>query len=234
MADRRPNQDEMVIGGQRRDETPETDATYRDASYLGTSADDDEEVRDLGFIVDDHDDRRATLTGDWQRLDDLDTDEPLETHRTGAIPHSVSMRERGAPRDWFATDFHEDNAVAEQQEQDFVTTSMLPVDPEMKDGTDDFTDESLHDLHGAARTTDIAGHVTGIGYGFGTSLTQDLGRDGFDVRDNPLVQPEGSPISDDRVSHAGLGTLDVDEMADEGELDLLVEIAARDAENGSE
>ena len=39
------------------------------ASYLGTDAGDEEEVRDLGFIVDDHDDRRIMLTGDRQRLD---------------------------------------------------------------------------------------------------------------------------------------------------------------------
>jgi hypothetical protein len=191
MADRGPDQDRMPVGG--TDERQ--DATYRDASYLGTSENDDEEVRDLGFIVDDHDDRRATLTGGWQRLDDLDTDEPLETNRSGKIPHATALRERGAPGDWFATDYHVENAAAEAQEEDFVKTSLLPTDPDMNEGMDDFTDETMTDTHGAGLSTDITGRVTGVGEGSGTAITQDMGRGGFDVRDNPLVEDAGDQLA---------------------------------------
>ena len=36
--------------------------------------DDEEEVFDLGFIIDDRDDRRDSLLASWQPLDDMDTD----------------------------------------------------------------------------------------------------------------------------------------------------------------
>ncbi len=57
MSDRGPNQDVM-----RLSEESQPDATYRDAGYLGTSAVDDEEVYDLGFIVDHHNDRWGAQT----------------------------------------------------------------------------------------------------------------------------------------------------------------------------
>src|SRR3954447_14384054 len=65
MSDRGPNQDMTDTSGQaKREQTP--DATYRDATYLGTSEDDeDDEVQDLGFIVEDRDDRRTLLTESW-------------------------------------------------------------------------------------------------------------------------------------------------------------------------
>lgn len=183
MADRGPNQDEMRIGRVDLD-----DPTYRDASYLGTDQEDEEEVRDLGFIVDDHDDRRGTLHESWQRLDDLDTDEPLETNRSGRIPHEVSLRAAGAPPEAFATDFNVQNAAGEQQEEDFVTTSLLSEDPDMNEGMDDFTDETMEDTHGAPIATDILGRVTGVADGLGATIPQDLGSGGFQIEDNPLVE----------------------------------------------
>jgi hypothetical protein len=207
MSDRGPNQDLMPIGGQPEGQ----DATYRDASYLGTSEDDEEEVRDLGFIVDDHDDRRSTLAGDWQRLDDLDTDEPLETNRSGPIPHGVSLREQGAPEEWFATDYHTRHAEAEAQEEDFVETSLLQEDPEMNAGADDFTSESMRDIHGSVTSTDITGAVTGVAYGAGTSLAQDLGSGGFQIRDNPLTDEENLPEADKLMEDEVDGPHDYDE-----------------------
>lgn len=122
---------------------------YRDATCVGDKKDDEEEVHDLGFIVDDHDDRRATLTGEWQRLETLDTDEPIGPSRDGDLPDEAEQAARGVPPNWFATDYNEQNAEAEGQEEDFVRTSLLREDPEMNDGADDFTSESLQDLHGA-------------------------------------------------------------------------------------
>lgn len=183
MADRGPNQDQMRIGRVDRD-----DPTYRDASYLGTDQEDEEEVRDLGFIVDDHDDRRGTLQESWQRLDDLDTDEPLETNRSGMIPHEVSMRAAGPPPQAYPTDFNVQNVEAEQQEEDFVQTSMLREDPEMNEGMDDFTDETMHDARGAPLATSILGQVPGVADGLGASVPQDLGSGGFQIEDNPLVE----------------------------------------------
>jgi len=170
-----PNQDLMPIGGDAEADNTELDPTYEDAGYLGTDEDDSEEVRDLGFIIDDHDDRRGTLTENWQRLDDLDTDEPLETNRSGPIPHAVALQERGAPPELFATDYNATHAVAEAQEEDFVATSMLDVDPDINAGADDYTSDSVEQLSGAPAATDIYGQVLGVASGLGTSVAQDLG-----------------------------------------------------------
>ena len=213
MGDRGPNSDLMPLDLEPGDE----DATYRDASYLGDSPDDDEEVRDLGFIVDDHDDRRATLTDAWQRLDDLDTDEPLETNRSGPIPHEVALREKGPSSERFATDYHVDNAEAEAQEQDFVETSMLSSDPEMNDGVDDYTSETLSGIHNEPLTTDIAGQVTGVTHGLGTSLPQDLGRGGFSIQDNPLEDTEGHSGDTEQLGDPALGTRSVKTLSTDEE-----------------
>jgi hypothetical protein len=208
----------------------EIDPTYEAASYLGTDEDDSEEVRDLGFIVDDHDDRRITLTGGFQRLDDLDTDEPLETNRSGEIPHRTSLMERGAPPEWFATDYNVTNAVAEQQQEDFVRTSMLDSDPDMNAGSEDFTDDTLHGIHGELATTDIMGRLPGVGQGLGSTLAQDLGSGGFQIRDNPLMRPKGQPISGELLSDAAMGRHDRDELDEDEELTLLADRAVRDME----
>jgi len=211
MIDRGPNQDEPPLGPTQDKE----DATYRDASYLGTSEEDDEEVRDLGFIVEDHDDRRIHLTGGWQRLDDLDTNEPLETNRSGPIPHETALRERGASSEWFATDYHVAHAAAEAQEEDFVETSMLSSDPDMNDGMDDFTDESLRTVGNATAVTDITGQVTGVGEGAGTTVALDMGRVGFEIRDNPMADDPG-----DRLALAGReGGVELDDYDDDKQAD---------------
>ena len=220
-----PNQDLMPVGGEARPADEETDATYEDAGYLGTDEDDSEEVRDLGFIVEDHDDRRGTLTENWQRLDDLDTDEPLETNRSGPIPHAVALQERGAPPELFATDYNASHAAAEAQEEDFVETSMLDVDPDINAGADDETSESLEELSGAPAATDIYGRVMGVASGLGTSVPQDLGRGGFQIRDNPLADADDLPSPEEAMQAAWTDYSD-EENADEAE-------APDDAESGS-
>lgn len=213
MSDRGPNQD--LMGD--RSPVKDGDPTYRDASYLGADEDDGDEPRDLGFIVDDHDDRRATLTGGWQRLDDLDTDEPLEVNPKGPIPHEVALRERGASPEWFAKDYYVEHAAAEAQEDDFVETSMLQTDPNSEDGAEDFTDDSFRAVDGAIAVADIAGHVRGVARGLGTSVPQDLGTGGFQIQDNPLaVEP---------LTEAQIAALqeDEDEAVDEAELMALAE-----------
>jgi hypothetical protein len=222
MSDRGPNPDQMPVGGR----PDEPDATYRDASYLGTSEDDEEEVQDLGFIVEDRRDERAMLTDGWQRLDDLDTDEPLETNRTGKIPGARQLREEGADDEWFATDYHVDHAAGEEQEADFAATSMLESDPDMNAGMDDFTDETLTELDGDPERVGIRGRAPGVVAGLGTSVPQDIGKGGFAIRDNPLMQPENRPISDERLSDEATGRRDVDDMGSDAELDALADRAA--------
>jgi len=225
-ADRGPNQDYMHL---------ESDPDLIDDPLLQTAAtrrsdvDDQEEMQDLGFIVEDHDDRRATLTDGWQRLDHLDTNEPLETNRKGNIPHETALRERGVRQERFATDYHVDNARAEAQEADFVRTSMLDSDPDMNDGDGDFTSETLDDIHGQEIATDICGHVNGAAPGLGTSVPLDGGREAFDVRDNPLVRPQGQPISGTLLSDEALGERDVDEMGSDADLEALADRASRGA-----
>ncbi|MBI3910206.1 MAG: hypothetical protein HY320_04650 [Armatimonadetes bacterium] len=215
----------------------EGDAKYRDASYLGTDPEEREEVQDLGFIVEDHDDRRIHLTGGWQRVDLVDTDEPLETGRSAPIPGMEELEAQDPPQEWFATDYHVDHLQGEVQEEDFVETSMLDVDPHEQSGVEDYTDESDLDRNGIPNATDVIGHVQGIGYGFGTTLPQDIGPEGFEVADNPLVRPAPAqpfPVSQGPVSEPALGLRDVDEMGTDEDLDRLADLAAGEEEREAE
>jgi hypothetical protein len=208
------------------------DQKYRDESYLGDPEDDnvEPEVRDLGFIVDDRDDRRIkTVDGTWDRLDRLDTDEALETNEDEPLP--IDSESGAPPAAAFASNYNLDHLEGEEQEEDFVETSMLAIDPDGADGADDFTDESDLDADGRRETTGITGHVTGIARGFGTDLPMDIGSEGFEVRDNPLMQPvdPDHPISDEILSDEALGLRDIDEMGSEAELERLADQGARAA-----
>jgi hypothetical protein len=223
MADRGPNSDQGRV-----DKSPgREDRTYEDATYLGTDEEDDVEVQDLGFIVDDREDRRIAFPGAWQRLDEIDTDEPLEEDRTGATPKAHDPARRGLPPEAFATDYNVSHAEGEEQEDDFAETSMLQSDPDREDGDSDFTDETLRELDGDLMSTDIAGHVAGVTRGLGTRTPQDIGAGGFQIRDNPLMQPQGSPVSSEPVSDEALGLRDLDDMGDEEDLDRLADQGAR-------
>jgi hypothetical protein len=226
MTDRGPDQDRMPVG----EPEDEQDATYRDASYLGTDPEDEEEVRDLGFIVEDHDDRRARFPAEWERLDDLDSDEALETDPAGRIPHERELIRRGLPPEAFATDYNVSHADGERQEEDFVETSLLDADPDAEAGLQDDTDETIPGEDGQFLVTGIRGEVPGVVAGLGTSVPQDAGLDGFEIRDNPLMQPVGQPISGENLSDEALGLRDVDEMGSDEELDRLADRAAREAE----
>jgi hypothetical protein len=213
-----------------RPEAERQDPTYEDATYLGTDPQDEEEVRDLGFIVDDHDDRRVSMLDGWQRLDDLDTNEPLETNRSGSIPHAVGLRERGVSPERFATDYNEQNAVAEEQEEDFVRTSMLSADPEMNDGDEDFTSDSIQGMHGQTLATDIAGGVVGPADGLGTHIAQDLGSGGFQIMDNPLTNgPEMGLLRGELSDYDDEDTDPLDDVP----VDLLSSSPARDDGDGA-
>jgi hypothetical protein len=209
-----------------------SDQKYRDESYLGDTEDDPQgpQVQDLGFIVEDRDDRRIRLVDDtWERLEDLDTDEALETGGDAPLPKGI----RGAPpRDAFATDYNLEHQIGEEQEEDFVETSMLAVDPDGGAGADDFTSMADLDDDGRLETTDIAGRVPGITRGFGTSVPMDIGEAGFEIRDNPLVQPlnPDEPISDLDLSDPARGLREVDQMGEEEELERLADMAAREEE----
>jgi hypothetical protein len=212
-----------------------SDQKYRDESYLGDPEEDREEttIRDLGHIVDDRDDRRIrTVDGTWERLQDLDTDEALETDEDGSLP--LRPNDGAPPRSAFATDFNVDHLEGEEQEEDFVETSMLATDPDGGAGADDFTSNADLDNDHRLDTTDIAGHAAGIARGFGTSLPLDIGAGGFQIRDNPLMQPQDPehPISDANLSDEALGLRDVDDMGDDAELEQLADRAAREIRDG--
>lgn len=206
------------------------DQKYRDESYLGDPADDSEEpeVRDLGFIVDDRDDRRIETVGEmWDRLDDLDTDAAVGEEEKEPLP--LDARSGEPPADAFASLYNLGHVEGEEQEEDFVETSMLATDPDGGAGADDFTDESDLDADGRLETAGITGHVAGIARGFGTDLLMDIGSEGFEVRDNPLMQPVDpeQPISGEQLSDEALGRREVDEMGSEAELDRLADEGAR-------
>lgn len=210
-----------------------TDPKYRDESYLGDTPDDDEEatVQDLGFMVDDRDDRRIRLVdGQWERLEELDTDEGIGVNAEAPLP--LREGDGAPPASGFATDFNVDHLEGEKQEEDFIETSMLSTDPEGGAGADDFTSNADLDQDGRLETTDIAGRAAGITRGFGTSLPMDIGAEGFEVRDNPLMQPidPNQPISDLDLSDAAVGERDPDEMGEDEELDRLADRAAEEME----
>jgi hypothetical protein len=210
-----------------------SDHKYEDESYLGDPEDDklDPEVHDLGFIVEDRDDRRSQVVdGTWDRLEELDTDEGLGVNSGAAIP--LDKGSGAPPVEAFATLYNVGQNEAEEQEEDFVETSMLATDPDGDAGAADFTSESDLDDDGQLETTDIGGHVRGITRGFGTSVPMDIGAGGFQVRDDPLMQPvdPGQPISNDRLSDEALGLRDVDEMGSAEDLDRLADEGAREEE----
>ena len=226
MPDPRTSDDKLPYGPGRQSE----DATYEDASYLGTDPDDDEEVQDLGFIVEDRQDRRVTFTDAWQRVDDIDSDEPLGKNVNAPIPHEESLRAAGAPSDWFATDYNVRSAQGEEQEDDFVQTSLLDADPDVQGGVEDFTSETDLDGDDELESTDLHGHVAGVIPGLGTSVPQDIGKGGFQIRDNPLMRSigeDGEVISNENLGDAALGLRDIDEMGPNVDLDHLADLAAQ-------
>src|SRR5262249_1159665 len=140
----------------------------------------------------------------WERLDDLDTDEPLETNRSGAVPEQP-WRE-GVPQDRFARDFYDSHAAAENQESDFVETSMPEAAPEMNAVADDFAAETTRALDGDPQATGIRGKVSGVVPGVGTTVPQDIGLGGFEVRDNPLVHAENPNLHPEDEEVGGEGS----------------------------
>lgn len=209
------------------------DHKYRDESYLGDPEDDQEEpvIHDLGFIVDDRDDRRImTVDGSWDRLEDLDTDEGLGVDADSPLP--LDQNSGAPPAEAFATLYNLEHLEAEEQEEDFVETSMLATDPMGGAGADDFTSSADLDADGRLETTDIEGQVPGVTRGFGTSVPMDIGAEGFEIRDNPLMQPQDPqhPISDILLSDEALGLRDVDTMGSDAELDRLADRGSREEE----
>jgi len=203
--------------------------------------DDEEEVHDLGFIIDDHDDRRGDQLDPFQRLETLDTDEPLETDPDGPLPPEAQRLRREAVRpDEYPVDFRSANRAAERDEDEFADDNQLFVDPDedelttVLDDEDDDTGDLDHDDR--PETVSILGHAAGIATGFGSDVAQDLGAAGFSVRDNPLlraVHDTEYPISTELLSDEAAGLRDVDEMGTETDLDRLADQGAALEEQAS-
>jgi len=196
--------------------------------------DDEEEVHDLGFIVDDHDDHRGDLLQPFQRLETLDTDEPLEEDPDGPLPREAArLRREAVLPDEYPVDFRSANQGAERDEDEFATANRLMADPDEEGLTTVLpdADDVAADLDRNARldTVNILGHAPGIAGGFGSGVPQDIGPQGFSVRDNPLDRPAAEqdyPISTELLSDEALGTRDVDEMGPEADLDRLADRGA--------
>jgi hypothetical protein len=197
---------------------------------------DEEELHDLGFMIEDHDDRRTGLLEHWQRLETLDTDEALETDVAGPLPAEASLlRRAGMPADRYPGDAFVKTANAERDEQDFARTNRLAVDPGVEQTTTVARDPTLDlapDLDQDARpeVVDLRGHAPGIATGFGSSVALDIGPRGFEVQENPLMVSAGEmkyPISTEKLSDEARGTRDVDEMGTENELARLADAGAQ-------
>jgi hypothetical protein len=223
----------------RRAEHPVGDPEQDRARVLLTERpllvqDDEEEVHDLGFIIDDRDDHRSDLLEPFQRLETLDTDEPLETNRTGPLPREAQrLRREAVLPDEYPVDFRIANREAERDEDEFADANQLiaaPYDEELTTVLDD-EDDVATDLDHDSRpeTVNILGHAPGIATGFGSDVVQDLGAEGFSVRDNPLMRPvhdKDYPISTELLSDEAAGLRDVDEMGAERDLDRLADRGA--------
>src|SRR6266498_1687664 len=114
-------------GGPATEDSPrssETEALPQEA--LTTIREDEVEVYDLGFIVEEHDERRMGLLEHWQRLETLDTDEALETNRRGALPEeALSLRRTGVPAAWRPADLSVEHTDAERREQELAESTGL-------------------------------------------------------------------------------------------------------------
>jgi hypothetical protein len=167
----------------------ETDALFHEEPTM--IREDEAEVYDLGFIVEDREDRRGGLLEHWQRLETLDTDEAMETDPRGALPEEARVLSRiGVPAAWHPAELSVEHADAEGSEQEFAESTGLLVDP------------AAHSPKSAARRGGCAvpvrdrdqgpgvglhGYACGIATGFGTSIPQDIGVGGFAVGDNPVL-----------------------------------------------
>lgn len=182
-----------------------------------TVQDDEEEVFDLGFIVEDRDDRRDSLLASWQRLDEMDTDEALETNRRGPLPEEVDRLEwEGVPASGFPTDARVGTVEAEEDEEDFAEDNALNGDPYESPqvdryGLDEQSEEEDLDDNNRPEAISIRGRAAGVVRGLGTSLPQDIGAGGFSVEENPLAiaairAPEADEVEPDEINRmAGEG-----------------------------
>ena len=113
---------------------------------------------------------------------------------------------------------------ADGGEEDFIS-EMNETDPAGDEDLD--PEDTLEDgLNGAYFTADQTGTVAGIARGFGSHLTQDLGRDGFQIEEMPDIALSTSRISPD-------GELDDYDSPDESDMDDQSPELARASEPGT-
>lgn len=158
--------DEVIEPGSTAEEGE--DPSYAAADFAGTSLDGEAEVRDLGFIVEDRDDRR------------VDTAHQI-------LADSVNLHPRSPGSD---VSSEVSLLEGEDEEDDFRRTSMLPTDDDDETAANAYLEETLHYEDGREAATDIGGEVAGVIPGTGTSLPQDAGSHGMRVGVSPIVEPD--------------------------------------------
>jgi hypothetical protein len=200
-----------------------------------TLTENDQEIYDLGYIVEDHTDRRTTLLERWQRLETLDTDEPLETNPAGPLPEETEvLRREDLPEEWFPGDAYTEHAEAEAGEVAFAEANRLLIDPDaelatQREGGEEVAAADL-DRDQVPETVDLRGHAPGVTSGLGSSVPLDIGAEGFSIEENPLVVPVAAleyPISTEPLSDEARGLRDVAEIGTEEEVTRLADRGAR-------
>jgi hypothetical protein len=199
-----------------------------------TVTENDQEVYDLSYIVEDRADRRTNLLEHWQKLESLDTDEPLETNPAVPLPEEVEvLRREDVPDEWFPGDAYVETVDAEAGEAAFAEANRLLTDPDAELVTQDVGAEEVaatdldHDQK--PETVDLRGHVPGVTSGLGSSIPLDIGVEGFALEENPLVVPVAEleyPISTEQLSDEARGLRDVAEAGTEEELTRLADRGA--------
>jgi hypothetical protein len=144
------------------------------------------------------------------------------------------LRREGIPASWHPAELSVENLNAEGEEEEFADANRLVIDPDTEGlttaaGAEEDRAADL-DQDETPETVDLRGHARGITTGFGTSVAQDIGPEGFSIEDNPLlvaVEENGYPISTEALSEEARGQRDVDEMGNEAELEWLADRGAR-------
>jgi hypothetical protein len=151
-----------------------------------TIRDDEVEVYDLGFIVEDRIDERICLLSGWQRLDDLDTDEALETNPAGSLPDGGSvLRAARVAEQRHPGMAHLGHTKAERDEATFAAMNGLAEDP-------DWEPDNVAAMEWRRAQAAVAFwvHASRVPGGSGTMLPQDIGAAGFSLEEPPAPGPD--------------------------------------------
>lgn len=161
----------------------------------------DEEVRELSDLIDVRSDRTEE-----NRVEGVRDDKPLDIENALTFPHKKRVPTSAdllPELSDFDADARGHTEPDDEDDASYMTradfeSSMLETDPDPNEGMDA---DSLPMGDGRGRAPDMTGTVQGVSRGTSTHLVQDLGGDGFQIREpeelnDPRVSPEDEGMDD--------------------------------------